>query len=121
MAAAAANQRSRYHLVMSIAVPLEDLPAALVDYAWGYLITVGDDLRGRTLAVPTVIDDGVLRCVAGERTRQFAAARPEVTLVFPPAAGTGYSLIVDGVAEVTVDGVDVRPTWAVRHRPALAQ
>jgi hypothetical protein len=106
---------------MSIAVPLEDLPAALVEYPWGYLITVGDDLRGRTLAVPTVIDDGLLRCIAGERTRGFAASRPEVTLVFPPVAGTGYSLIVDGVADVTADGVNVRPTWAVRHRPALAE
>lgn len=105
---------------MSIAVPLEELPAALIEYPWGYLITVGDDLRGRTLAVPTAIDDGVLRCVAGERTRGFALARPEVTMVFPPSSGTAYSLIVDGVAVVTADGVDIRPTWAVRHRPALA-
>jgi hypothetical protein len=104
---------------MSIAVSLDDLPAALADYPWGFLITVGDDLRGRTLAVPTHIEGGHLVCAAGERTRGFAQARPDVTMVFPPAAGTGFSLIVDGVATVTADGVRVNPTWAVRHRPAL--
>ena len=43
---------------MSIAVPLDELASALAEYPWGYLITVGDDQRGRTLAVPTDLRDG---------------------------------------------------------------
>jgi hypothetical protein len=104
---------------MSIAVPLDELANALAEYPWGYLITVGDDQLGRTLAVPTDVRDGRLWCTAGERTRGFAESRPEVTMVFPPSHGSGYSLIVDGLAEVAEDGVWIAPSWAVRHRPAL--
>jgi hypothetical protein len=105
---------------VSIAVPLDDLAERLADFPWGYLVTVGDDGRARLLAVETVFADGVLSCVAGDRTRGSATARPSVTMVFPPADGTGYSLIVDGDAEVADGQVRVRPTWAVLHRPALA-
>ena len=105
---------------MSIAVPLDELANALAEYPWGYLITVGDDQRGRTLAVPTDLRDGRLWCAAGERTRRFAASRTDVTMVFPPTAGDAMSLIVDGLAEVADDGVWIAPTWAVRHRPALS-
>jgi len=46
-------------------------------------------------------------------------ARPWVSLVFPPVDHSeGFSLVVDGRAEVDGSFVDVRPTWAVLHRPA---
>jgi len=104
---------------MSIAVPLEELAARLADYPWGYLVTVRDDGRAQTLAIPTQLVDGVLVASVGRRTAENVAARPQVTLVFPGASGTEYSLIVDGNAKAYNDQVEVTPTWAVMHRPAL--
>jgi hypothetical protein len=40
-------------------------------------------------------------------------------MLFPGASGTAYSLIVDGDARVDGDRIEVTPTWAVMHRPAL--
>ena len=42
-----------------------------------------------------------------------------VVLLFPPIEADGFSMIVDGEAEVNGDGVVVTPTWAVLHRPAV--
>jgi hypothetical protein len=39
--------------------------------------------------------------------------------MFPPSQADGYSLIVDGEGEVNGDGIVVKPTWAVLHRPAV--
>ncbi|MDO8364006.1 MAG: pyridoxamine 5'-phosphate oxidase family protein [Actinomycetota bacterium] len=105
---------------MSIAVPLEELPAALAAYPWGYLVTVGDDQRAHTLAVPTVWSDGGLQASVGRTTRANVLARPQLTMVFPHPSPGEYSLIVDGDARVGDDGaLELRPTWAVLHRPAL--
>lgn len=104
---------------MSIKVPLDDLPATLAAYPWCYLVTVGDDQRAHSLAVPTVLVDGRFTAAAGRTTRANAAARPMVTLVFPAASGREYSLIVDGSAQVDGEQVVVVPTGAVMHRPAL--
>lgn len=104
---------------MSIEVPLAELGAALADHPWGYLLAVGEGDRPRLLAVPTSFVDGVLRCAAGDGTRAAVAAHPKVCMVFPPPEGTGFSLVVDGDGEVVGGEVHIRPTWAVRHRPAL--
>jgi hypothetical protein len=104
---------------MSVEVEINSLGAALDDYPWGYVVTVSDSSQARLVAVPTRFDDGLLIAPAGPGTLRNATARPEVTMVFPPPAGSGYSLIVDGVAEVVGDTVCVRPTRAVLHRPAL--
>lgn len=104
---------------MSIKVPVSELPTALEPYPWGYLVTVGSEGTAHLLAVPTRWRDDVLVAEAGGGTRANAAARPAVTMVFPPADAQGYSLIVDGAATVTDDGVEVRPSAAVLHRPAI--
>lgn len=104
---------------MSIPVGIAELPEALGGYPWGYFTTVGDDGRAHLLAVPTDWRDGALHLQAGKGSRANATARPHVTIAFPGADGTGYSLIVDGVAEVRGEWVAVTPTWAVLHRPAL--
>lgn len=105
---------------MSIPVPLDDLAARLVDFPWGYLVTVRDDGRAQSLAVPTAMVDGALVTTVGRRTAENAVARPGVTMMFPGASGTEYSLIIDGDARVDGDLVAITPTWAVMHRPALA-
>jgi hypothetical protein len=68
------------------------------------------------------LHDGRFRLPAGRTTRANAAAQATVTLLWAPAPGGPYSLIVDG--EATVDGdtetVEVVPTRAVLHRMAGA-
>ena len=104
---------------MSIAVPLEELAERLAAYRWGYLVTVRDDGRAQSLAIPTLLDDGALVAAVGRGTAANALARPNVTLLFPGSTGEEFSLIVDGDAVVDDDRIAVTPTWAVLHRPAL--
>ena len=105
---------------MSVPVAISDLYTKLDEYPWGYLMTVNDRQRAHALAVPTQFVDGVLVASAGRGTLANAAARPEVSIVFPGATGAAYSLIVDGTAQVVFDGhVEITPTGAVLHRPAL--
>lgn len=104
---------------MSIAVPLDELEARLADFPWGYLVTVRDDGRAQSLAVPTQYVDGALIATVGARAAANAVARPNVTLLFPGATGQELSLIVDGDAAVAGDTIHISPTWAVLHRPAL--
>ena len=104
---------------MSVVVTLDELPATLAGYPWGYLVTVGDAGRAHSLAVPTDWRDGALHATVGRGTAANVAARPEVTMVFPGADGTKHSLIVDGTASVVDGRAAFVPTSAVLHRPAL--
>ena len=104
---------------MSIPVPLTELEGTLAAYPWGYLITVGDDLRAHSLAVPTCYEADALRAVGGRTARRNIVDRPEVTMVFPHPTAGEYSLIVDGTATQDGDDVVVAPSHAVLHRPAL--
>lgn len=104
---------------MSIAVPLEELADRLTQYPWGYLVTVRDDGRAQSLAVPTELVEGRLVATVGRSTAANANARPNVTVLFPGASGSEFSLIVDGEAHVDGDRIEVMPTWVVLHRPAF--
>ena len=104
---------------MSATVDLDKLADALADYSFAYLITVGDDFRAHTVAVEPVLDDGAFGVAeTGKRTRRNAIERPAITLLWPPRDAGGYSLIVDGRAELVDDALRVVPTGAVLHRPA---
>jgi hypothetical protein len=104
---------------MSVQVELAELGNALADHPWGYFITVNDRMVAHSLAVPTDYRDGVLHLQAGRGTRANVMVRPSVTMAFPGATGSQYSLIVDGTAEVLDEAVVFTPTSAVLHRPAL--
>ena len=59
----------------------------------------------------------------GEGTARNAEQHSSVTLCYPPLDADGYSLIVDGIAEVgeLLDGavrISIDPSGAVLHRPA---
>jgi hypothetical protein len=117
-------------------VDVKRLAAALPDYPSGYLITVDDGYRAHTVTVEprlrelpdgpdgpegpkALIDVGLI----GGRTRKNLAERRDVTLLWPPPEPGGYSLIVDGEAEVTDAGdetvhLGVVPTRALLHREA---
>jgi hypothetical protein len=104
---------------MSIEVTLPQLAETLTRYRFAYLLTVGDDARAHVVAVSTTLaNDTLLATDLGRRTRVNLAARPSVTLVWPPANPSDYSLIVDGVGSIRDDELAVAPTRAVLHRPA---
>jgi len=104
---------------MSVKVDLDQLSSALDDFTFAYVITVGDDYRAHTVAVQPMLADGILDVgQVGNSTRSNARAHPDVTVVWPPREPGGYSLIVDGRAELTESALSVAPTRAVLHRPA---
>lgn len=109
---------------MSIEVSIDDLFDQIDRWGFGYLLTVSDGERPHLLALrPVVRSEGGHRRLrfdaGGGRACRNAAARPSVSLVFPPGDHSdGFSLVVDGTAVVDEQFVDVEPTWAVLHRPA---
>lgn len=104
---------------MSVKVDLGELGQHLQRHPFAYLLTVGDDLRAHAVAVNPVLDDGGLLVTGlGRRTSGNLAARPDVSLVWPPSEPGGYSLIVDGRATVIGETARVAPSHAVLHRPA---
>jgi hypothetical protein len=104
---------------MSIPVALSDLEAATVERGWAYLLTVRDDLRPHVVAVTPVWEGECMVMDVGRGTARNAGQRPAVTLCYPPVERDGYSLIVDGTAEVDADGrIVFDPAGAMLHRPA---
>lgn len=105
-------------------VDLQALADALADYPYAYLITVDDDYRAHTVTVEPQLREATLDVgLIGGRTRNNLAQRADVTLLWPPAEPGGYSLIVDGSAEVTdaeaeTARLTVVPTRALLHRDA---
>lgn len=102
---------------MSVPVELDDLAAAMEHFGWAYLLTVDDGGRPHVVAVSPSWDGDALVLHGGRRTTVNAAARPQVSLCFPPADPDGYSLIVDADATVAEDRIRLVPTTAVLHRP----
>jgi hypothetical protein len=111
---------------MSIPVEIADLVAATERYGWAYLLTVRDDQRPHVVAVDPVWSGDELHMGVGRGSASNASRRSQVSLCYPPLEPDGYSLIVDGHADVEVDGdveggvVRFSPTTAVLHRPAPA-
>jgi hypothetical protein len=105
-------------------VDLERLAAALPDYPFAYLITVDDGYHAHTVTVEPVLRGAVLDVGRiGGRTRKNLGRRGDVTLLWPPAEPGGYSLIVDGLAQVgdaddETARLGVVPTRALLHREA---
>jgi hypothetical protein len=113
---------------MSIKVTLQQLAETLTRYRFAYLLTIGDDARAHVVAViptvavtPTLANDTLLVTDLGRRTRANVSAHPLVTLVWPPANPSDYSLILDGIGSMRDDELAVTPTRAVLHRPAQPQ
>ncbi len=109
---------------MSIKVSLSDLGSEIPKWGFGFLITSGDGGTHVISLMPEVTsgEDGAVQLgfdAAGGRAGRNVAATPAVTIAFPPRSeGDGFSLLVDGKADVVDDLVVVNPTGAVLHRPA---
>ena len=97
----------------------QQLAETLTRHGFAYLVTIGNDARAHVVAVTTrLVNDTLLVTDLGRRTQANLAADPSVTLVWPPANPSDYSLIVDGVGSMRDDELAVAPTRAVLHRPA---
>jgi len=104
---------------MTIPVDLSKLAETLERYRFAYLMTSSEQGAPHAVAVNAVLQGGELVVnETGRRTRDNAAQRPEVALVWPPQAESDYSLIVDGRAVVEGSGLRIAPARAVLHRPA---
>lgn len=98
---------------------VDELGKALTDYGAGYLLSTSDGRIKAITVEPEVRDGGVLVVRGpGRGTSANIAANPQVTLVFPPLAPRGFSLLVDGTAELDGDDAVITPSSAVLHRPA---
>jgi hypothetical protein len=90
--------------------------------AMPYLLTVAGDGRPHSVSVAVSWDGDAIVAKCGGRTLANIAARPLVSLLWPPAEAGGYSLIVDGDGSVRGAGDEaravIRPTKGVLHRPA---
>ncbi len=104
---------------MSIEVELGEVRAVAEEQApFAYLLTVSDDSSAHAVAITPSIGTATITCAAGNRSCANARARPNVSLLWPPARPDDYSLIVDGTAAVDGSTVTITPARAVRHRPA---
>jgi hypothetical protein len=102
---------------MSIPVQVADLPQRLAEFDRGYLLTVKDGLV-KAVSVRALPQDGTLVVAApGRGSIANVGVNPSVTLLFPPRADPGMTLLVDGTAVAEGDDVRVTPVGAVLHRP----
>jgi hypothetical protein len=105
---------------MSIKVELDEVQSVVDGQApFAYLLTISENASAHVVALVPVIGDGAITCEAGQTSCANAAARPRVSLLWPPGAPGDYSLIIDGDATVEDATVRIVPTRAVRHRPAV--
>lgn len=104
---------------MSIPVALDRIAAVLADFGSGYLVTVGADGTSKIVTIDPTVRAGAIELPPSRGSARNLAANPSASLVFPPGAPHGYTLIVDGTA--TASGADdpvvFTPAAAVLHRP----
>lgn len=101
-------------------VDLGDLDRALAQHLPGYLVTVSKRGRVRTASVrPRMEGDRVVIDSAGPGLLKDLRANPALTLILPPVAPDGFTLLVDGDVDRAdrVSGrVWVTPSDVVLHR-----
>lgn len=108
---------------MNIEVALNRLREAIEERGSGvYLITVSGDGRPHAVYLDAAWENGRLAVSdVGATTAANAAARPNVSILFPVSVSADYTLFVDGPATVETRGenrcVVVTPNRAVFHRP----
>lgn len=104
---------------MSIPVDVADLAQALEGFGAGYLLTVSAQGLVKAVTVePEVVDGALVVSGPGRGSIANIGVNAAVTVLFPPREPRGFTLLVDGTAEVAQDTVRVTPAGAVLHRPA---
>ena len=106
---------------MTVPVGLDQLRFEAAKYGdTPYLLTVSDDGRPHAVSVRVAWEANLISFVGGTRSRANASRRPDVTLLWPAIEDGGYSLIVDGSAEVSAAQVTISPIAAMLHRTLAA-
>lgn len=110
---------------MSEALPIDQLRAESARFGTHpYLLTQGENGRPHAVAVSIEWQGDRILTSSGTRSTANVAARPLVSLLWPPVEAGGYSLIVDGDGCVIGNGSDARisvtPTRGVLHRPGVS-
>jgi hypothetical protein len=110
---------------MSEALPIDQLRAESARFGnQPYLLTQNDDGRPHAVAVSIEWQRDKILTSTGTRSTAHVAARPLISLLWPPIEAGGYSLIVDGDGCVIGSGPDARisvtPTRGVLHRPGTS-
>lgn len=101
---------------MSIVVDLDKLADAVARHATAFLLVSADE-RPHVGEVEVRVRDGVVAIARPGRTSTAVVAeRPKVTLLLPPYEPDGYTLLIDGTAEVVDDEMLLTPSHAVLHR-----
>jgi hypothetical protein len=104
---------------VSVPVALERLREEVARYgAHPFILTVSHDGRPHAVSATMAWDGDDLIGGCGRSTATNAGARPEISLLWAPIEPGGYSLIVDGTAEVDDQQVRLHPGRAVLHRSA---
>lgn len=99
---------------------MQVLAKTVADYGFAYLITIADGDRIHTSPVqPTLEGDGLFVADPSSRVQANTGQRPKVSLVWPPREPDGYTLIVDGAAQLEGENLKVTPTRAILHRPEV--
>jgi hypothetical protein len=109
---------------MTSNVDFARLAEKLVGYDYAYLITVDAENRPHPVPVMPVLkgDTVHIGALGGRRSRNNLTRSSDVTVMWPPPAPGGYTVIVDGTAEVSDAGelasLDITASRAVLIRVA---
>lgn len=110
---------------MTSNVDFDQLAEKLVGHDYAYLITVDGENRPHPVPVMPVLkgDTVHIGALGGNRSRRNLARSSDVTVMWPPPAPGGYTVIADGQAEISDAGGDLAslkfvPTRAVLIRVA---
>lgn len=112
---------------MTSTVDFDRLAEKLVGYDYAYLITVDGENRPHPVPVMPVLrgDTVQIGALGGRRSRANLARTGDVTVMWPPPAPGGYTVIVDGTAQVSAAGelasVTITPSRAVLIRIATPE
>lgn len=112
---------------MSSAVDFDRLAEKLAGHDYAYLITVDAENRPHPVPVMPVLrgDTVYIGALGGRRSRANLARTGEVTVMWPPPVPGGYTVIVDGTAQVSDAGelasVTISPARAVLIRVATPE
>ncbi len=107
---------------MSVKISPDELAAKAAEYgSAAFVITTKSDGTSHVTHQLVAVVDGVASCPAGKGTRAAVAERPSVVLLWPPTNDQSMSLIADGQATATDEGLSIAITGAVLHRPAEAE
>lgn len=107
---------------MSVKVSPDELAEKAAGYGLAaFVVTTKSDGTSHVTHQVVTVADGVATCPAGKGTRAAVADRPSVVLLWPPTESETHSLIADGQATATDEGLTIEITGAVLHRPADAE